>query len=48
MQMYESLNSNVEIFTYYKNNSPTIIHYKINGGSHEWFEITGDLMLVKN
>ena len=38
MQMYESLNSNVEIFTYYKNNSPTkFIHYKINGGSHEWF-----------
>ena len=31
-------NSNVEIFTYFKQSSNTkFVHYKVNGGSHEWF-----------
>ena len=35
---YESINSNVEIYTYYKNSSSTkFVHYKVNGGQHEWF-----------
>tara|TARA_Y100000814_G_scaffold287930_1_gene258711 strand:+ start:87 stop:1088 length:1002 start_codon:yes stop_codon:yes gene_type:complete len=38
MDSYEPLNSNVEIFTYFKQSSNTkFVHYKVNGGSHEWF-----------
>jgi len=38
MEFYEPLNSNVEIFTYFKESSNTeFVHYKVNGGSHEWF-----------
>jgi len=34
----ESLNSNVEIYTYSKESSITkFIHYKVYGGGHEWF-----------
>ena len=33
----ESLNSNVNIYTYYSDNNPAkFIHYKIEGGIHEW------------
>ena len=38
LDIYETLNSNVEIYTYFKESSSTqFIHYKVNGGSHEWF-----------
>ena len=38
LNSYEPINSNVEVYTYYKENSPTkFIHYKVNGGQHEWF-----------
>tara|TARA_Y100001970_G_C14233347_1_gene860174 strand:+ start:407 stop:1405 length:999 start_codon:yes stop_codon:yes gene_type:complete len=38
LDSYESINSNVEIYTYYKESSPTeFVHYKVNGGQHEWF-----------
>ncbi|MBI45029.1 MAG: hypothetical protein CMG66_02545 [Candidatus Marinimicrobia bacterium] len=38
LEFYESLNSNVEIYTYFKESSPTqFVHYKVNGGQHEWF-----------
>ena len=38
LDSYESINSNVEIYTYYKNESSTqFVHYKVNGGQHEWF-----------
>ena len=34
----ESINSNVEVYTYSKESSPTkFIHYKVYGGNHEWF-----------
>ena len=38
LDFYESLNTNVEIYTYYKDFSLTqFVHYKVNGGQHEWF-----------
>jgi len=38
LDSYESLNSMVEIYTYFKENSSTqFVHYKVNGGMHEWF-----------
>ena len=38
LDSYESINSNVEIYTYYKDESSTqFVHYKVNGGQHEWF-----------
>ena len=38
LDSYESLNSNVEIYTYFKESSSTqFVHYKVNGGQHEWF-----------
>lgn len=38
LDYYENLNSNVEIYTYFKDSSPTkFIHYKVIGGQHEWF-----------
>ena len=38
LEYYESLNSNVEIYTYFKESSLTeFVHYKVSGGSHEWF-----------
>jgi len=38
LEYYEQINSNVEIFTYYNENSPAeFTHYKVTGGQHEWF-----------
>ena len=38
MESIESLNSNVDVYTYYKDLSSTkFIHYKVSGGGHEWF-----------
>ena len=38
LDSYESLNSNVEIYTYFKESSlAEFVHYKVNGGTHEWF-----------
>ena len=38
LELYESINSNVEVFTYFNEFSTTkFIHYKVNGGQHEWF-----------
>ena len=34
----ESINSNVEVYTYYnESNSTKFVHYKVYGGGHEWF-----------
>ena len=38
MESIESLNSNVDVYTYYKDFSSTkFVHYKVSGGGHEWF-----------
>ena len=38
LESYEPLNSNVEIYSYYKESSPAqFVHYKVIGGQHEWF-----------
>jgi len=38
LESSESLNSNVEVNTYFKESSSTkFVHYKVNGGQHEWF-----------
>ena len=38
LESYDTINTNVEIFTYYKETSITeFVHYKVNGGQHEWF-----------
>ena len=38
LESYEQINSYVEIFTYYNENSPAeFTHYKVTGGQHEWF-----------
>ena len=38
LDSYEAINSYVEIFSYYKESSPAkFVHYKVNGGQHEWF-----------
>ena len=38
MESVESLNSNVDVYTYYKDFSSTkFVHYKVSGGGHEWF-----------
>ena len=37
-EIVESINSNVEIYTYSNEFSPTkFVHYKVYGGNHEWF-----------
>ena len=34
----ESINPNVEVYTYYnQSNSTKFVHYKVYGGGHEWF-----------
>jgi len=38
LESYDQINSNVEIYTYYNENSPAeFTHYKVTGGQHEWF-----------
>ena len=38
LESYNAINANVEIFKYYKESSTTeFVHYKVNGGQHEWF-----------
>ena len=38
LDSYEYVNSYVEIFSYYNESSPSkFVHYKVNGGQHEWF-----------
>jgi len=38
VELIESLNSNVDIYTYSKDLSSTkFVHYKVIGGGHEWF-----------
>ena len=38
LESYNAINNNVEIFKYYKESSSTeFVHYKVNGGQHEWF-----------
>jgi len=38
IENYESLNSNVNIYTYSKETSSTeFVHYQVVGGNHEWF-----------
>ena len=37
-EMVNSINSNVEVYTYYNESNLTkFVHYKVYGGGHEWF-----------
>ena len=38
MESFAEINSNVEVYTYYSESTPTeFVHYKVYGGGHEWF-----------
>ena len=41
IEAVESINANVEIYTYSNESSLTkFVHYKVYGGNHEWFGST--------